>query len=243
MRAIKGILPILTAIFFCIFLMGYRDIGQYPDKIWLHRCNSMEKLYEKSALYPNVEVDVIFRDNYRFDITHDADTTFNLSLDSYFYYMKNKTGKMWLDIKNLDSGNKMDMLLKLNRLVRHFQIAKDRLIIESSSWNDLQDFTQNGYYTSFYVPYEEPCEMEDEEIDICIKELQQITDKKVVSALSFPGHWYTTIKEKLDRPIDLLTWEHHSSQLQLLLSSIGQRMLSDPQLKVILVKDKGHFHR
>lgn len=176
MRAIKGILPTLTAIFLCILLMGYRDIGQYPDKIWLHRCNSMEKLYEKSALYPNVEVDVIFRDNYRFDITHDADTTFNLSLDSYFYYMKNKTGKMWLDIKNLDSGNKMDMLLKLNRLVRHFQIAKDRLIIESSSWNDLQDFTQNGYYTSFYVPYEEPCEMEDEEIDICIKELQQITN-------------------------------------------------------------------
>lgn len=243
MQTIKGILPTLAAIFLCIFLMGYRDIGQYPDKIWLHRCNSMEKLYEKNALYPNIEVDVVFRDNHRFDITHDADTTFNLSLDSYFYYMKSKKGKMWLDIKNLDSANKTDMLFKLDRLVRHFQITKDRLIIESPSWEDLQVFTQNGYYTSFYVPYEDPCEMEEEEIDDCIKKLQEITDTKAVSALSFPGDWYTTVKEKLDRPIDLLTWEHRSSQLQLLLSSTGQIMLSDPQLKVILVKDKGHFHR
>ena len=31
----------------CILFMGFREIGRYPDKIWLHRCNSMEKLYEK----------------------------------------------------------------------------------------------------------------------------------------------------------------------------------------------------
>lgn len=135
------------------------------------------------------------------------------------------------------------MLFKLDRLVRHSQIDKERLIIESPSWKDLQAFTQNGYYTSYYVPYEDPCEMKEEEIDDCIEELREITDAKAVSALSFPGDWYTTIKEKLDRPIDLLTWEHRNSQLQLLLSSTGQIMLSDPQLKVILVKDKGRFHR
>lgn len=85
----------------------------------------MEKLYEKNVLYPNIEVDIVFRDNHRFDITHDVDTTFNLSLDSYFYYMKSKKGKMWLDIKNLDSANKTDMLFKLDRLVRHSQIDKE----------------------------------------------------------------------------------------------------------------------
>ena len=75
------------------------------------------------------------------------------------------------------------------------------------------------------------------------KHLQEIADKKVVSALSFPGCWYTEIKESLNRSIDLLTWEHRSSQLQLLLSSVGREMLFDPQLKVILVKDKGKYHR
>ncbi len=64
-----------------------------------------------------------------------------------------------------------------------------------------------------------------------------------VCALSFPGYWYETIKSYLSRSMDLLTWEHRKSQLQLLLSATGRRMLHDPQLKVILVKDKGIFHR
>ena len=72
----------------CIFFMGFREIGRYPDKIWLHRCNSMEKLDEKHMIYPNIEVDLVFRENRKFDVTHDADTSFNLSLASYFSFMK-----------------------------------------------------------------------------------------------------------------------------------------------------------
>ncbi|RHE94687.1 hypothetical protein DW712_04425 [Bacteroides intestinalis] len=223
--------------------MGFREIGRYPDKIWLHRCNSMEKLYEKHMIYPNIEVDLVFRESRKFDVTHDADTTFYLGLASYFSYMRKKEGKMWLDIKNLTPENRIMALSSLDRLVESFQIEKDRLIIEGQSWKALEVFTQSGYYTSFYVPYDDPDDLSKKELKCFIKGLQEIADKKVVSALSFPGCWYTEIKESLNRSIDLLTWEHRSSQLQLLLSSVGREMLFDPQLKVILVKDKGKYHR
>ena len=32
--------------------------------------------------------------------------------------------------------------------------------------------------------------LSEEEVDDCIEELQEIADKEVVSALSFPGYWY-----------------------------------------------------
>ena len=194
-------------------------------------------------IYPNIEVDLVFRESRKFDVTHDADTTFYLGLASYFSYMRKKKGKMWLDIKNLTPENRIMALSSLDRLVESFQIEKDRLIIEGQSWKALEVFTQSGYYTSFYVPYDDPDDLSKKELKCFIKGLQEIADKKVVSALSFPGCWYTEIKESLNRSIDLLTWEHRSSQLQLLLSSVGREMLFDPQLKVILVKDKGKYHR
>lgn len=166
----------------CIFFMGFREIGRYPDKIWL-------------------------------------------------------------DIKNLTLENRITALSSLNKLMEYFQIKKERLIIEGQNWKALEVFTQNGYYTSYYIPYDDPDNLSRKEQKCFIKGLQEIVDRKVVSALSFPGCWYTEIKESLNRSIDLLTWEHRSSQLQLLLSSVGREMLFDPQLKVILVKDKGKYHR
>lgn len=226
-----------------ILFIGFRDIGCYPDKIWLHRCNSIEKLYEKRAVYPNIELDVVFRNNRTFDVTHDSETTFNLNLFSYFMYMRGKKGKMWLDMKNLTAENRTKALVQLEKLMKHFEIDKDRLIIESPNFKALETFTRAGYYTSYYVTYKRPCELDTKEVDDCISELKKIVDGGTVSALSFPGCWYETIKEKIERPIDLLTWEHRKSQLQVLLSASGRRMLHDPQLKVILVKDKGRFHR
>ena len=209
----------LASVFLCLLFMGLRDIGRYPEKIWLHRCNSLEKLYEKQSRYPNVEVDLVFRKDRVFDAV------------SYTH------------IKNLTAGNKYGALERMNEMTEYFQIAKDRLIIEGKDWKALEAFTQDGYYTSYYVTYDEPDDLSEEEVDDCIEELQEIADKEVVSALSFPGYWYTEIKEGLNRSIDLLTWKHRSSQLQFLLSSVGREMLADPQLKVVLVKEKGRFHR
>lgn len=243
MFILTKLFPIMMGSFLCMVLINFGEVGDYPQKIWLHRCNSLEKLYEKQELYPNIEVDVIFRENQKFDVTHDIDTSFGLYLESYFSYLETEKGKMWLDIKNMNLHNAAAMLTMLDELTEHYHVSKDRLIIESTCWEALEDFTHDGYYTSFYVPYDSPCSLEKEEIEECIEQLQKISDEQAVCALSFPGVWYSTLKEELDRPIDLLSWQHRTTQLGLLLSPKGRRMLFDPQLKVILVKSKGKYHR
>lgn len=118
------------------------------------------------------------------------------------------------------------------------------MIIESRNWQALEIFTRGGYFTSCYVDYDKPSRLSDAEKEAALKHLQGVVNSHKVCALSFPGWWYDDIKEAFARqPIALLTWEHRKTQLELFLTPRGRRMINDPQLKVVLVKDKGHFHR
>lgn len=60
----------------------------------------------------------------------------------------------------------------------------------------------------------------------------------------FPGWWYRPIRQKLNRKIDLLTWKHRTTPFGIYATPPeGLTMLFDSQLKVILVKSKGKYHR
>lgn len=161
-------------------------------------------------------------------MTHDIDTSFNLSIEPYFGYIQQNGGKLWLDIKNLDLQNVSAMLTHLADLTSRYDIDKERLIIESRNWQALQRFTEERYYTSLYIGWENPSRLEFEEIDSYMDKLRKAVDHKIVHALSFPGWWYSTIKENLNRSIDLLTWKHRTTQWQLLLTPKGHKMLDSP---------------
>ena len=62
-------------------------------------------------------------------------------------------------------------------------------------------------------------------------------------ALSFPGWWYDEIHRHLHESIDLLTWKHRTTEAGLRLWPANLPLLKDPQVKVILIKSKGRFHR
>ena len=63
--ALVATLSIAGAVYFALALA---EVGKHKDKLWLHRCNSIEKLNEKYGDYTNVELDVCFRDSV-FDVT------------------------------------------------------------------------------------------------------------------------------------------------------------------------------
>ena len=70
---------IVTAIF---------RVGDYKDKLWAHRVNSLEKRMEFQNSFPNFEVDITIRIDSSdgdaiLDVTHDEDTTFGLTFDEY----------------------------------------------------------------------------------------------------------------------------------------------------------------
>ena len=239
---ISGTAGILLAVALYFMADAFVNVGKHPHKVWLHRCNSIEKLHQKMELYPNIEVDVVWRGNY-FDVTHDHDTSFGLDLEEYFAHFSKNDGKMWLDVKNLNISNKDTMLAVLNSLVCRYGVGKERLVVESPQWSLLEDFTRAGFYTSMYVEYDRPEELSGREKQVCIENLRRVVDSGCVKAISFPYWWYSTIKGTLERSVDLLTWKHRSGHFLFMLSGEGKRMLDDTQLKVVLVKDKGDFHR
>lgn len=242
-KIIYAILVMLVAALLVVVSGAARQIGNYSHKVWLHRCNSIEKLREKEALYPNVEVDVVFREDNTFDVTHDLDKTFNLDLGEYFRHYQEREGKIWLDVKNLNGENKDSMLVALTGLLNRYGMAKERIIVESPEWEHLGVFTGNGFYTSMYVTFKKPWKLARGVKNSCLEQLRKVADSKKVCAISFPHWWYRTIREELGRDIDLLTWKNRTSQLVFLMSREGKKMLRDNQLKVVLVKDKGAFHR
>lgn len=217
--------------------------GIHREKLWLHRTNSLEKLHEKEARFPNFELDLVFRDNGTFDVTHDADTTFNLSLRHYMPHISRHRSHVWLDVKNLNPQNAAYALRCLNTLLHTYHARKEQFIVETRNLQALSTFTAAGYYTSCYVDFPHPSTLSAAATDTCIAHLQRVADSGKARALSFPGWWYAPIRQKLHRPIDLLTWKHRTTPFGMYATPEGLAMLFDPQLKVILVKSKGKYHR
>ena len=72
--------------------------------------------------------------------------------------------------------------------------------------------------------------------------IQQIAHSGAVSALSFPASYYAFLRN-LDFSVDLLTWEHRRWAWQLPFFSRSRAILKDGRVKVVLVKEKGHYHK
>ena len=239
----KTVLIICAIIVICVTINAWYRIDNYPHKLWLHRCNSLEKWNEKADSYDNIEVDVVWRNDTGFDVTHDIDTSFNQKLPPFLQQLKASGGKMWLDTKNLNTNNIARATDELNQLIAHNQLNKSQLIVESNDTNAINHLDKNGFYTSYYVNFDKPSELNENQIDSCLTMLQTIVDNTDCDAISFPSWWYDEIKEEMgNEDIDLLTWCHRTTQFELFVTPSCYEMLYDPQLKVILVKDKGEHH-
>lgn len=122
------------------------QLGEYQDKLWLHRTNSLEKMEEKEARFPNYEIDLVYREKTgTFDVTHDADTTFHLSLDAYLHSIKTDSDSVWLDIKNLNEHNMKAARNRLEQLCQKYAIPRRHFIVETRNLNALAHFTQAGF--------------------------------------------------------------------------------------------------
>lgn len=216
-------------------------IGDYKEKLWAHRVNSLEKREEFKSLYPNFEVDITIREDSLkervvLDVTHDADITFGLTFDEYIQYL-GKGEKVWLDIKNLSVDNNRMVLEKLDSFVNEFGMGKDQFIIESRDYKALELLTQNKYYTSYYVDFKK---IDDE----TIRHLEDVAKTGCVKALSFPSSQYSDIRNNVvNKDIEFLTWAHRDTQIEFLLNPFNRTMLEDNRLKVILIKTRGKYHR
>ncbi len=216
-------------------------IGDYKEKLWAHRVNSLEKREEFKGCYPNFEVDITIREDSLnekviLDVTHDTDISFGLTFDEYIPNL-GRSEKVWLDIKNLSIDNNKKVLEKLEYFVSDFGLEKDQFIIETRDYKALELLTKNNYYTSYYVDFKDIGEE-------TIKHLEDVAQTGCVRALSFPSTQYSKIRNQVSNEnIDFLTWAHRETQIEFLLNPFNRKMLVDNRLKVILIKTRGKYHR
>lgn len=217
-------------------------IGDYKDKLWAHRVNSLEKRVEFKNSFPNFEVDVTVRvdpldGDVVLDVTHDEDTTFGLTFDEYIPII-GEGEKVWLDIKNLSVDNNKKVLEKLDSFVSDHGMEKSQFIIETRDHKALELLTRNDNYTSYYVDFDEI----DEDT---IRHLECVAQTEYAKAFSFPSSQYRDIRDNIsDEDIDFLTWAHRETQIEFLLNPFNNRLLEgDDRLKVILIKTRGQYHR
>jgi hypothetical protein len=183
----------------------------------------------------------VSRDSATFEIGHDEPS--GEPLKPYLDFLgANPDRELWLDLKNLNESNCIQAETTLTGLLAQRDVDKDQLIIESRDWKALHHFTQEGYYTSCYLDIPHIDELSDAERLHRLDSIQQIAHSGAVSALSFPASYYAFLRN-LDFSVDLLTWEHRRWAWQLPFFSRSRAILKDGRIKVVLVKEKGHYHK
>lgn len=236
MRNKLFLIGIVLSIPVCVGLLWLANIHcywadeTYKERIWLHRTNSPEKLLEFADEYSGFECDIIVRGDSLLDVTHDEPVSFGISADRYFPLLQSNSRRLWFDIKNLKQGNTPFVLSFFESQCAAYQIEKKRLVIEGGDPEALSLFRKAGFYTALYVRLEEN------------RNLNAIVESGVVDALSFHARDYERIEQQVTEPIDRLVWEHHTTKEMLSVFPRGRKLLKDKQVKIILVKDKGHYH-
>ena len=245
MRPVRLYGPLLLSIACLLLAIPFWNdqvVQHHIDKIWLRRTNTIEKLLEFEDEYKNFECEVLFlADSYDFRTGHDVPS--DESLKSYLEFLgENPERELWLDLKNLNEENCRQAEVLLTEMVARAGVDKGQLIVESRDWKALQYFTQNNYYTSCYLDIPHIRELSDEELDDKLDSIQRITESGAVSAISFPASYYGVLRDT-DFSVDMLTWEHRRWAWQLPFFSRSRAILKDGRIKVVLVKEKGHYHQ
>jgi glucan phosphoethanolaminetransferase (alkaline phosphatase superfamily) len=130
-----------------------RDSG---GKLALHRANSAFKANRGLRFgLKGLEVDLVFREDkgqISLFVGHDEQSMTGMSFEDWLQALDKKPEFLWLDIKNL-SGNNAEQMLQYLEALDEAQALKSIVLLESSSPQALEIFSQNGWKTSWYLPW------------------------------------------------------------------------------------------
>ncbi len=205
-------------------------------KLWLHRTNSLAKLEKSKEMFHGVEIDVFYEDKI-FKIKHNSNEVPSLTIDEYFSSLS-KEMHIWLDFKNLNKNNCIDIKNNLILLIAKYNVNKGNIILESSDYNSLH-FLHDTFYVSYYLPYLTNEEMKDNKILVDI--IKNIKDVNI-NAISFPGYMYSYVKTNIvkhRKDLELLMWLENKKYFENIDDhDYINNLIYDNDLKVILISAK-----
>lgn len=185
-----------------------------------HRCNATLKLDEATLEGINnyeVDIHIEYKDGDPFlMIGHELESSTGQSLTDYIGYLveKNPNFKfLWMDFKDLDSDdNEKDALKILARLDRMYNIKK-RVLIEGQNPQFLTRFTEEGWRTSYYIPWQEFENNSDTHQKEVAEKIMDEMSIYNISGISYDATVHQTIEkyflnEKINnKKIRLHTWD------------------------------------
>ena len=124
-------------------------VDYLPEKLWVHRVNSIEKLNLVQHQVSGVEVDIVIKDDF-IDVNHPPTESMGLSLIEYLENIKNQDIGIWLDIKT-DSALTEKQLSLLKEVIFGSKIKKEKFILESTVLENVNLLGEEGFRSSFYI--------------------------------------------------------------------------------------------
>jgi hypothetical protein len=195
-------------------MIPYQSISNLTSrgKNWIKGVNTKEQLSRLHRDVAGFECDVYFDTATKyFEVHHDPgkSTGYNLNDLLQLYKQRNLQTGIWLDIKNLDRSNDTLVLQNLLSLRNKYQL-QNKILVESSHADLLTRFSENGFFTSYYVPFFNPYKMNNDKIKMWADSIASVISKTKADALS--GYYFqSSFLNHYFPQYPVLTWADNSS--------------------------------
>ena len=119
----------------------------WPQKVWAHKVNTLEKLGEATQLFSGIELDVVYDDvSKSFEVNHPPDSSIQLLLSKYLQVGATYPNcRYWLDMKNLTDSNFVQAATTLSQCVKSVKLQSSNIIVESPHPEFLPAFQKFGF--------------------------------------------------------------------------------------------------
>ena len=160
------------------------------NKNWVKAVNTTYKMETIEKEISGIELDIYY-DTLKniFDVHHDPDNSIGQNFEDLLIIYKRKRleASLWIDFKNLQLSNSSKSMKLLTALSMKYQL-QNKILVESSHPNLLQIFSQNQFYTSYYVPSFNPYLSSNKNNKVMLDSITLLLKKYPVNAIS--GYYY-----------------------------------------------------
>lgn len=217
-----------------IAITGCQQSLTIAGKKWVKAVNTVERIKAINRNVPGIEMDVYFDTSQnQLLVYHDSAVYSSTNIEQLLkiYREQKLTASLWLDFKNLSADNQQSSLQYISLLQNEYQL-RNKILIESSQPALLQAFCQNGFFTSYYVPFFNPYLTNENEIVKCIDTITANLQQYPTSALS--GYYFQyPLLRKFFPAMPVLLWADKPG-FSIVANIFSQKLSGDDSVKIIL---------
>lgn len=214
----------------------------WPQKVWAHKVNTLEKLEEATQFFSGIELDVVYDDvSKSFEVNHPPDSSIQLLLSKYLQVGATYPNcRYWLDMKNLTDSNFVQAATTLSQCVKSVKLQSSNIIVESPHPEFLPAFQKFGFNTSFYVPTH-LCDVTRKELEVEISAIRNKLNKYPCDFISFEYKDYLIHSNYFPTQKKICWFTAFGASNKVKSQYLLYKILSDNSVNVLLVPFKAKY--